>query len=74
LGITPKEPYEKLSSFIKNIKENMDTIMKANPVLTKLIQDRKQSQNKKDYNLCGSVCSYYLQTKECDILETIFID
>jgi len=72
--ITPKEPYERLSAFIKNIKENMETIMKANAVLTKLIQDRKESQNKKDYNLCGSVCSYYLQTKECDILETIFID
>ena len=43
--------------------------MKANPILTKLIQDRKELQNKKDYNLCCSVCSYYLQTKECNILK-----
>ena len=51
----------------------MEIIMKANPELTKLVQDRKMIQNKVDYNLCGSVCSYFLQTKECDILEAIFI-
>jgi len=72
-GITPKEPYEKLTSFIKAIKENMNIIMKANPELTQLVIERKEEQNKKDYNLCGSVCSYYLQSKECDILEVIFI-
>jgi hypothetical protein len=73
-NITPKEPYEKLTAFIKAIKENMQTIMEANPILTDLIKQRKEAQNKKDYNLCGSVCSYYLQTKECDILESVFID
>ena len=26
-----------------------------------------------EYNLNGSVCSYYLQTKECEILESIYI-
>ena len=72
-GITPRGPYEKLTSFIEAIKENMDIIMKANPELTRLIKQRKEEQNKKDYNLCGSVCSYYLQSKECDILKTIFI-
>jgi P4 family phage/plasmid primase-like protien len=73
-NITPKEPFEKLISFITSIKSNMELIMLSNPELTTLIERRKESQNKKDYNLCGSVCSYYLQSKECEILETVFID
>jgi P4 family phage/plasmid primase-like protien len=72
-NIPNKEPFEELSCFIGAIKKNMNTIMKANPELTELIKKRKEEQGKKDYNLCGSVCSYFLQTKECDILELIFI-
>ncbi len=53
-GITPKEPFEKLESFIKAIKENMKTIMEANPVLTRLIVERKEKQNKKDYRCTPS--------------------
>ena len=68
-----KKTYEKLTSFIKAIKANMETIMKANSELTKLIKQRSEEKNNKDYNLCGSVCSYYLQSKEWDIRETIFI-
>jgi len=41
-GITPKDPYEKLTAFIDNIKENMETIMKANPKLTHLIKQKKR--------------------------------
>ena len=35
--------------------------------------DRKEEQKTKDYNLNGSVCSYYLQQKECEILEQLYI-
>ena len=72
-NIKDVEPFLKLQKFIKHIKSNMKMIMDKNPKLTELIVNRKESQNKNEYNLRGSVCSYYLQTKECEILESIFI-
>lgn len=67
------EPFDELTDFIKSIKTTMKLIKDSNPTLANLIIERKESQGKKDYNLDGSVCSYYLQSKESEILEAIFL-
>ena len=72
-NIKDVEPFLKLNKFITHINLNMEMIMHKNKELTELIVKRKESQNKTDYNLKGSVCSYYLQTKEADILEKLFL-
>jgi len=38
----------------------------------KSIKDAEITENKKGYNLIGSVVSYFLQEKECIILETVY--
>ena len=48
-------------------------IVVNNPKLSKDIQKRKEDQNINDYNIKGSVCSYFLQEYENRILETIYL-
>ena len=67
------KPFTELTNFINEMKTNMECITGLNPELKQKILDRKELQNKTDYNICGSVCSYYLQQKECDILEELYI-
>jgi P4 family phage/plasmid primase-like protien len=67
------EPFDELKGFIKEMKDIMQMITDLNPELKQKIMDRKEDQKVKDYNLNGSVCSYYLQQKECDILEQLYI-
>lgn len=61
-----------LNEFQQEIKSIGYTIMNNNPNIKKLIEKRKSDKNIKDYNLVGSVCSYFLQEYECQILETIY--
>ena len=49
-----------------------EIIVANNPKLSKTIQKNKEEQNKKEYNIKGSVCSYFLQEYESRILETIY--
>ena len=73
-GIDEKiKPFEELKLFTDEIKNIMQTITDLNPELKQKIMDRKEEQKTKDYNLNGSVCSYYLQQKECEILEQLYI-
>jgi P4 family phage/plasmid primase-like protien len=65
--------FSELKQFTEEIKNIMQTITDLNPELKQKIIDRKEEQKTKDYNLNGSVCSYYLQQKECEILEQLYI-
>lgn len=67
------KPFTELTEFIKEMKTNMEHITTLNPELKQKIEDRKKEQKVEEYNLCGSVCSYYLQQKECDILEELYV-
>jgi len=67
------KPFQELKDFIDENKITMQTITDANPNLKQKIVERKEEMKVKDYNLNGSVCSYYLQSKECDILEEMYI-
>ena len=65
---TPK----KLLSFINEIKRIMVKICDLNKELVKSIIEYKKQQGKKDYNIYGSVSSYFLQEKENIILEEVY--
>lgn len=63
---------KKVKEFIEEVKVIIKFIASKNPLLVEAVQKRKQEQGKVDYNLDGSVCSFYLQEKECMILEEVF--
>ena len=67
------KPFDELKKFIKEIKKTMEYISNENTELQQLIITKKKEAGMTEYNLNGSVCSYYLQTKECEILESIYI-
>ena len=71
LGIEKDE-----TEFIKNFKNEIQKIGKIiydnNDEIKKTVEDRKEDQNKKNYNKYGSVVSYYLQEYEIRILESIY--
>lgn len=48
-------------------------ITEANPNLRDCVIDLKKKQGKYDYNLCGSVVSFFLQEYEIRILECIYL-
>ena len=64
------------TKFINNFKNEIqkigETISNNNKQIIELVKKRKEEQIKKNYNLIGSVVSYYLQEIECQILETIY--
>lgn len=62
----------KILEFIEEVKIIIKLISSKNPLLVEMVKERKLKQGKKDYNLDGSVCSFYLQEKECMILEEVF--
>jgi hypothetical protein len=59
-------------SFQKELNEIGDKIIEKNTELSDIVKKRKQDQNKKKYNLKGSVVSYFLQEYENQILETMY--
>jgi len=63
---------KKILLFIEEVKKIQNFIISKNKLLVEAVKERKEKQNKKEYNLGGSVCSFYLQEKECMILEEIF--
>ena len=67
------EPFKFITKFKKELNLIGEIIVAKNPKLSKDIQKRKEEQNIKDYNIKGSVCSYYLQEYESRILETIYL-
>jgi len=72
-NIEGKEPLKFITKFKRELNMIGEIIVVNNPKLSKDIQKRKEEQNIKDYNIKGSVCSYYLQEYESRILETIYL-
>ena len=66
-------PTKNIKRFKKNVQEIGQKICDANPEISKIVKKRKEEQKKKDYNLVGTVVSYYLQEYECRILEAIYL-
>lgn len=64
---------KKIKEFIDEVKIIIKFIASKNPLLVEAVEKRKKEQGKEDYNLDGSVCSFYLQEKECMILEKVFV-
>ena len=71
--IIRSEPLKFIVKFKNELKTIGEIIVGNNPKLSKAIEKRKEEQNIKDYNLKGSVCSYFLQEYESRILEAIFL-
>ena len=71
-NIIDKEPLKFILKFKNEINMIGEIIVANNPKLSKTIQKNKEEQNKKEYNIKGSVCSYFLQEYESRILETIY--
>ena len=61
---------------MKSFHNSMALINKAislkNPELCDIVIKNKKEQNKEDYNLFGTVCSFVLQEYELRVLETIY--
>lgn len=64
---------KKILKFINQIDKIMQVIYDNNPLLVERVKNKKINNGLSLYNLKGSVCSYYLQDKECAILEEIYI-
>jgi len=64
---------KKIKDFIDEVKIIIKFIASKNPLLVEAVKKRKKEQGKEDYNLDGSVCSFFLQEKECMILEKVFV-
>jgi hypothetical protein len=63
---------KKIFEFQDEIQNIMKMIVKENPELVDAVKKRKEEQKITEYNLNGSVASYFLQEKEVIILEEIF--
>ena len=65
-----------VSNEVENYKHEIGDIhkeiTKANPILTEQVKAHKAKHGKTDYNLNGSVASYFLQEHESRILEHIY--
>ena len=72
-NISNKEPLNFITEFKKELNLIGEVIVAKNPKLSKEIEKRKEEQHIKDYNIKGSVCSFFLQEYESRILETIFL-
>jgi hypothetical protein len=62
--------------FINNFSDELkligERIIESNPVLVKEIQKHKQKNKQTNYNLIGSVVSFYLQEWEVRVLECMY--
>ena len=67
-----EEMPEEIKLFNEEITKLIDIIYKNNKELTKVIKEDKIKRNKDLRNIRGSVCSYFLQECEIQILECVF--
>ena len=67
------EPIKFITKFKKELNMIGDIIVANNPKLSKVIETKKEEQHIKDYNIKGSVCSYFLQEYENRILECVYL-
>ena len=72
-NIENKEPLKFIRKFKKELNNIGEIIVANNPKLLKEIEKKKEEQHIQDYNIKGSVCSYFLQEYESRILETIYL-
>ena len=72
-NIEKKEPLKFIRKFKKELNVIGEIIVANNPKLSKEIEKKKEEQHIKDYNIKGSVCSYFLQEYESRILEAIYL-
>ena len=72
-NISNKEPLNFITEFKKELNLIGEVVVAKNPKLSKEIEKKKEEQHIKDYNIKGSVCSFFLQEYESRILETIFL-
>ena len=66
------EELDFIYKFSNELKVIGNIILEKNPDLKKVIEKRKEDKDK-NYNLVGSVVSYYLQEYESRILEAIYL-
>jgi len=72
-NISNKEPLNFITEFKKELNLIGEVVVAKNPKLSKEIEKKKEEQHIKDYNIKGSLCSFFLQEYESRILETIFL-
>ena len=72
-NVQNKEPIKFIKKFKKELNIIGEIIVANNQKLSKEIQKMKEEQHIKDYNIKGSVCSYFLQEYESRILEAIYL-
>ena len=72
-NVENKEPIKFIRKFKKELNVIGEIIVANNPKLSKEIQKMKEEQHIEDYNIKGSVCSYFLQEYESRILEAIYL-
>ena len=71
-NIENKETSSFIINFQNEIKLIGEIIVLKNNKLKKVIEKQKEEKNIRNYNMKGSICSYFLQDYECKILETIY--
>ena len=72
-NISDNTPLKFIIKFKCELNMIGEIIVSKNPKLCKAIQSRKEEQNIKNFNIKGSVCSYFLQEYESRILECIYL-
>lgn len=72
-GNNDNKPTKFIMKFSKELQQIGDIIVSKNTELKNQIKKRKQEQHKTDYNEKATICSYFLQEYECQILETIYL-
>ena len=72
-NIKDTQPLQFIEDFQNEIKLIGEIIILKNNKLKTIIEKQKEEKNIKNYNIKGSVCSYFLQDCECRILETIYL-
>jgi hypothetical protein len=62
-----------IEEFVNEFSVLQALIIKVSPELKSIVHKIKLEQNKKNLNIKASVCSFFLQEKEVQILEHLFI-
>ena len=66
------DPSDFIKNFQKEVQSIGDIIVQYNPNVKKLVEKNKKDKNKTDFNLKASICSFFLQEYENQILEEIY--
>lgn len=67
-----KEPLEIIDKLKKEFNQIANVILENNEEIKDYVIKTKEKQNKRDYNLMSSVCSYFLQEYEVRILSELY--